>query len=120
MLANRRVRFCRGRSRPGHLLQRAADPLEHRALAGAFLTDLDMQIDEWMFAHATIADFAILPFVRQFAFIDKPWFDAQPWSALQAWLERYLASDRFQAIMPKYAKWVEGEAGIAFPGCVSC
>ena len=100
------------------------DPMAQREIASGFLDDLNAQIGlhtgMWIFDHETIADQAILPFVRQFAFIDKLWFDAQPWSALQAWLERYLASDRFQAIMPKYAKWVEGEAGIAFPGCVSC
>ena len=95
------------------------DPLEHRALAAAFLTDLDAQIagqvDGWIFGRETLADHAILPFVRQFAFIDKPWFDAQPWPALQAWLARYLSSDAFGAIMPKYAQWVEGEAGVSFP-----
>lgn len=91
------------------------DPLEHRALAAAFLTDLDAQIETWIFDRETLADHAILPFVRQFAFIDKPWFDAQPWPSLQAWLERYLTSDAFTAIMPKYAQWAEGEAGVAFP-----
>lgn len=91
------------------------DPLEHRALAAAFLADLDAQIETWIFDRETLADHAILPFVRQFAFIDKPWFDAQPWSSLQAWLERYLASDAFGAVMPKYAQWAEGEAGVSFP-----
>ena len=91
------------------------DPMEHRALAAAFLTDLDAQIGEWMFERPTLADFAILPFVRQFAFIDKAWFDAQPWPALQAWLERFLASAAFGAIMTKYAKWQDGDAEIIFP-----
>lgn len=91
------------------------DPLEHRTLAAAFLTDLDAQISKWIFPKPTIADFAILPFVRQFAFIDKPWFDAQPWPDLQAWLERFLVSDEFAAIMIKYPKWVEGETPVIFP-----
>lgn len=96
------------------------DPLEHRALAAAFLAELDAQIsnsgaNSWIFGRETIADHAILPFVRQFAFIDKPWFDAQPWPSLQAWLARYLASEAFGAIMPKYDQWVEGEAGVSFP-----
>ena len=92
-----------------------ADPLQHRALAADFLADLNTQIDVWIFDKETLADHAILPFVRQFAFIDKAWFDAQPWPRLQAWLERYLASDAFAAIMPKYPQWVEGETGAAFP-----
>ena len=60
-------------------------------------------------------DYAILPFIRQFAFIDKPLFDAQPWPALQGWLARFLASDRFASIMQKYPQWKSGEAGVAFP-----
>ena len=31
-----------------------------------------------------LADVAIFPFVRQFAFIDKTWFDAQDWRAFIA------------------------------------
>lgn len=91
------------------------DPVAQRALASGFLAELDAEIEEWMFGRETLADHAILPFVRQFAFIDKPWFDAQPWPSLQAWLARYLASKAFGAIMPKHAKWVEGEPGVAFP-----
>lgn len=91
------------------------DATEQRALAGAFLTDLDQQIDQWIFALPSIADYAILPFVRQFAFVDKTWFDAQPWPNVQAWLERFLSSDRFAAIMNKYPQWVEGSDDIHFP-----
>ncbi|MGR3623940.1 glutathione S-transferase [Pseudophaeobacter sp.] len=92
-----------------------SDPAEQRQEAARFLSDLDAQIDGWIFAKATIADFAILPFVRQFAFIDKPWFDQQSWPAVQAWLERFLASDRFEQIMKKYPQWQDGQPGIAFP-----
>jgi len=91
------------------------DPSAHRDQAAAFLTELDAVIDQWIFDHPTLADFAILPFVRQFAFINKPWFDAQPWPNLQAWLERFLTSDRFAAIMDRYPKWAEGDAPTFFP-----
>jgi len=91
------------------------DPVNERSKAGAFLSELDRLIDQWMFGRPTIADFAILPFVRQFAFIDKHWFDAQPWPALQSWLEAFLASERFEAIMQKYPQWGEGDAPVRFP-----
>ncbi|MGJ8617251.1 MAG: glutathione S-transferase C-terminal domain-containing protein, partial [Sulfitobacter sp.] len=92
------------------------DPLEQRAIAAGFLTELDQMITTNLFDHPTIADFAILPFVRQFAFIDKPWFDAQSWPNLQRWLERFLASDQFQHIMLKYPQWSEGDVPEFFPG----
>lgn len=91
------------------------DPNEQRELAAVFLSDLNDQIKNWIFDQPSIADYAILPFVRQFAFIDKAWFDEQPWPNLHAWLERFLASDRFDSIMEKYAKWAEGDAPILFP-----
>jgi glutathione S-transferase len=91
------------------------DAGEQRALAGVFLAELDRQIDQWIFERATIADYAILPFVRQFAFIDKAWFDAQPWPALQRWLECFLASERFSSVMTKYPQWVERDGVTVFP-----
>ena len=92
-----------------------SDAGEHRAIAAQFLGDLDNQITDWMFERPTLADYAILPFVRQFAFIDKAWFDAQPWPDLQAWLRRFLDSDAFADIMHKYPQWAEGDTPVQFP-----
>lgn len=91
------------------------DLSEQRALAAAFLTDLDQQINSWMFERPTIADYAILPFVRQFAFIDKDWFDAQPWPDVQGWLDRFLTSQAFERMMGKYAQWKDGDPSVVFP-----
>ncbi len=91
------------------------DPEAARAKAALFLQDLDGMLGDWTFDKPTIADYAILPFVRQFAFIDKTWFDAQPWPDLQRWLERFLKSEAFARIMPKYAQWREGDAPMVFP-----
>lgn len=91
------------------------DPDAERVAASVFLGELDAQICDWIFEKPSLADFAILPFVRQFAFIDKEWFDAQPWPRLQAWLERFLVSDRFGHVMGKYPQWREGDAPVCFP-----
>ncbi|CUH88559.1 hypothetical protein PH5382_02495 [Phaeobacter sp. CECT 5382] len=92
-----------------------ADPVQQRELAGEFLADLNEQIGHWIFTTPSIADFAILPFVRQFAFIDKPWFDQQPWPDLQAWLNRFLTSHTFERIMPKYPQWCPDQPAVLFP-----
>jgi len=63
----------------------------------------------------TLADMAILPFVRQFANTDRAWFDAQGLSPLTAWLDEFLASDRFKAIMVKYPPWQPGQDQVFFP-----
>ncbi|MEL7344433.1 MAG: glutathione S-transferase [Pseudomonadota bacterium] len=84
------------------------DPAVERTKAGVFLSDLDARLSEhnWLFGdRATIADYALLPFVRQFANIDRAAFDANPWPNLIGWLDRFLASETFAAIMTKYDPW---------------
>ncbi|ABG33245.1 glutathione S-transferase [Roseobacter denitrificans] len=92
-----------------------SDPNEARAQAADYLRALEAQLSGSLFGRATLADLAILPFVRQFAFIDKAWFDTQDWPKLQDWLAQFLASDAFSRIMPKYPQWQTGDAGVAFP-----
>ena len=94
------------------------DPKQERGRAAEFLLDLNSQIANsgWIFgATCTLADMAIVPFIRQFANSDRSWFDAQPWPNLQRWLSRFLASDRFVSIMTKYPKWQAGDHPVLFP-----
>jgi glutathione S-transferase len=91
------------------------DPKEARARASKFLDECEKQLDGHLFGRPTLADAAVLPFVRQFAFIDKAWFDAQPWPKVQGWLDAFLQGDLFGSIMQKYAKWEAGDAIIVFP-----
>ncbi|MEP5731516.1 MAG: glutathione S-transferase [Sulfitobacter sp.] len=91
------------------------DPSHHRENASAILNDLDTQLSEFIFGRPTLADAAILPFVRQFAFIDKPWFDQQPWPSIHRWLTAFLTSDRFAKIMVKYPQWHPGDPPLPFP-----
>ena len=96
-----------------------ADPKAHREQGAAFLAKLDKQLEKtgWLFGQSrTLADMAILPFVRQFAFTDKAWFDQTPLPAVHKWLESFLASDLFTAVMRKYKPWTEGAERIQFPG----
>lgn len=48
-----------------------------------------------------LTDAAIFPFVRQFAGVDAPWWLAAPWPATRAWLDAWLSSPLFAAIMAK-------------------
>ncbi len=95
----------------------ACDPEEQRRTAMGFLNALDTQLAKsaWLFGdRPTLADLAILPFVRQFAFIDKPRFDAEAGPDLQRWLEAFLVSDRFTAVMTRYAQWHETDTPTFF------
>lgn len=49
----------------------------------------------------TMADIAIFPFVRQFANVDRSWFDALDLRPLQKWLKEHLDSDLFLSVFKK-------------------
>ena len=94
------------------------DETEEREKALTFLRKLDARLQDTPFLmgpRRTLADMAILPFVRQFANTDRAWFDTQSLTALTRWLDDFLTSDRFRAIMVKYPPWQEGQDQIIFP-----
>lgn len=81
-----------------------------RGLGAAWLLKLDgMLAGGWLFGErVSLADMALLPFVRQFAHTDPVWFAEQPWPRLQAWLARFEASELFAGVMEKHAPWQAG------------
>ena len=95
-----------------------SDIEEERSKASFLLSELNTQLGgkPYLFGDTpTLADMGILPFVRQFANTDRAWFDAQPWPNLIRWLDAFLVSDRFAAIMGKYPKWQNGDPVTPFP-----
>lgn len=94
-----------------------ADPRAEREKAKNFLFRLEAQLsatDHLLGSRFSKADAAILPFIRQFAHVDREWFYGGDWPALIGWLDRFLRSDRFAAIMTKYEPWKSGTAGVVF------
>lgn len=94
------------------------DPDAERDKANVFLADLNLRLSKNSYVladHFTLADAAIAPFVRQFANIDRPRFDATQGQPLITWLDRFLASDAFSAIMTKYAPWQLSDDPVVFP-----
>lgn len=94
-------------------------PAEHyRALGEQLLAYLETRLT----AHpcligeqTTLADVALFPFIRQFAFVDKDWFDQAPYPQLQNWLQTLLESPLFQTVMIKLPPWNTGERKTLFP-----
>jgi len=80
-------------------------PMAHyRAEGEQFLQRLEALLvdrDYLLAAHMSLADAAVAPFVRQFAHVDREWFAGTPYPRLQAWLQRFLESPLFTAVMAK-------------------
>ncbi|RZV59980.1 MAG: glutathione S-transferase [Pseudomonadales bacterium] len=89
--------------------------LEYRAKAETFLLALEraLQKNNYLCGEKlSRADIAIFPFIRQFANVERDWFDASEYHRLVEWLGKQLASTVFTAVMRKYHVWREGEAGV--------
>ena len=80
-------------------------PMEvYRAEGEMFLRRLEELLegrDYLLTDHPSLADVALMPFVRQFAHVDREWFAQTPYVRLQAWLQRFLESELFTSIMKK-------------------
>jgi len=80
-------------------------PMEHyRAGGEVFLQKLEgllAERDYLVANHLTLADAALAPFVRQYAHVDRVWFAGTSYKRLQVWLERFLTSPLFMAVMAK-------------------
>lgn len=78
------------------------------------LNDLLTRHSHLMRDGISIADIAIMPFIRQCAFSDKDWFEALPVPKLKDWLESLIFSDLFDAVMVKREPWQPSHTPILF------
>lgn len=80
-------------------------PMEqYRAEGEVFLSKLEgllAQREYLLAGHLSLTDVALAPFVRQFAHVDREWFGRAPYPRLQNWLQRFLESPLFIAVMAK-------------------
>ena len=89
----------------------------HRENATFFLEQLDQLLGKKKFLsadHQTVTDLSIFPFIRQFAFVDKNYFDQLDFPNLQRWLNWNLNSPLFSNIMQKYECWEKGQKKTLF------
>ncbi|WP_338422420.1 glutathione S-transferase [Acetobacter musti] len=92
------------------------DPLEHRAAGVRFLEGLEARLAGGFLCGTRfgLTDAAVAPFVRQFAGVDRAWFDELPLPRVRGWLERFVGSALFARAMCRYAPWRAGDAPV-FP-----
>ncbi len=94
-----------------------ADPAAHRSAALTLLRQLEQRLilrGNLCRKERSLADIAILPFVRQFAAVDPAWFDAQDLPRLRDWLTRHIASPLFERIMARADPWQPGDPPVVW------
>lgn len=90
---------------------------EYRQRGEAFLQVLEELLTKNSFllgGNATIADVGIMPFIRQFAYVDRDVFYSLPYPNLQLWLQHWLEHPYFIKAMAKFQPWQEGDDVVIF------
>lgn len=89
----------------------------YRKQCEKFLQQLENRLSNRLYLvtnEASMADIAIFPFIRQFVFVDKVWFDEAEYKKLNEWLTKMLESELFNKVMTKYPQWQSGTEGLIF------
>lgn len=64
----------------------------------------------------TLADIAVMPFIRQFVMVDLNWFNNNAnYRQLQRWLDAFLKSAIFKQVMQHYPQWQPDNDLVLFP-----
>lgn len=93
------------------------DAMFYRSQGEQFLAQLEDRLTQQVYLcsdQISLADVAIFPFIRQFAQVDRAWFDQANYPRLQAWLAEWLDSRLFAQVMQKFAIWQSGTVGVHF------
>lgn len=92
--------------------------IEYRQRGEVFLQVLEGLLTTNSFLlrdNITIADIGIMPFVRQFAHVDRDIFYSLPYPNLQRWLQHWLEHPIFMQAMTTFQPWQEGDEVVVFP-----
>ena len=80
----------------------------YRHLCQSFLDDLEYRLEKNTFLmcdNPSLADYAILPFIRQFSHVERQWFRHAPYPKLKSWLEKHYQDPIFSRTMKKNPLW---------------
>ncbi|MGE6473991.1 glutathione S-transferase [Psychrobacter sp. NPDC078631] len=92
--------------------------IEYRQKGEIFLQDLEALLTKNTYLlgnSVTVADIGIMPFVRQFAHVDRDIFYSLPYPKLQLWLQHWLEHPLFVQAMTKFQPWQEDDEVVVFP-----
>lgn len=90
---------------------------EYRQRGEVFLQQLEKQLEKQAYLlgdKVTVADIGIMPFMRQFAHVNREVFYGLPYPNLQRWLQDWLQHPLFLQAMTKFKPWEEGSELVVF------
>ena len=93
--------------------------LDCRLACELYIQELEDRLSSHLFLisnQESLADIALLPFIRQFARVERQWYLQSPYPSVKQWLKNYLQSSMFTKVMAKYPLWLENHEVVLFGG----
>ncbi|MGV2873232.1 glutathione S-transferase [Colwellia sp. E150_009] len=93
--------------------------LEYRQACEAYIQTIEKQLKQHAYIMSnkeSLVDLALLPFIRQFARVERQWYLQAPYPNLRQWLNNYLQSPMFSKVMTKYPLWIDGDNRVIWGG----
>lgn len=96
---------------------RESNIIECRVQCEQFIQTLEKRLNSFDFLMSnteSLADIALLPYIRQFARIERQWYLHSPYPKVRQWLNSYLQSPMFTKVMAKYPLWLDDHEVVLF------
>ena len=93
--------------------------IECRVACEPFIQVLENRLSNHNFLMSnqeSLVDIALLPFIRQFARVERQWYLQSPYPKVKQWLSNYLQSSMFTKVMAKYPLWLDNHEVVLFGG----
>jgi len=93
--------------------------VECREACEVFIKNIEQRLSSQSFIMSTeesLVDIALLPYIRQFARVERQWYLQSRYPKTRMWLNNYLQSPMFTKIMAKHPIWLNNTVDIAFNG----
>ncbi|MEZ9819439.1 glutathione S-transferase [Shewanella sp. 10N.286.45.A1] len=90
---------------------------EDRQQCERYLVELESRLTRHQYLMSdkpSLADLALVPFIRQFGRVERQWYLQAPYPKLRQWLNSYLQSRMFSKVMTQYPMWLDTKQDIVF------
>lgn len=94
-----------------------SNEIDYRDQCEQFITKLESRLNEHEYLigdSPSLADYAVLPFIRQFSRVDRQWYLSASYPNLQRWLTAHYENPLYSKAMTKYPLWLDSHKEFLF------
>ena len=93
------------------------EEIEYRRQCEVFVAEFELTLSRQIYFMGdtpSLADYALLPFIRQFARVDRQWYLHSAYPHIRRWLNGHLQTPIFTKVMAKFPLWLDTHEAFLF------